>query len=35
MESGDYIELMAFRIGYAGNVYTVKNGSWIKIEKKL
>jgi len=33
--TGDYIELMAFRIGYAGTVYTVSNGSWIKIQKKL
>ena len=33
--NGDYVELVAFRIGYAGQVYTVSNGSWIKIEKKL
>jgi len=33
--NGDYIELVAFRIGYAGSVYTVGSGSWIKIEKKL
>lgn len=33
--SGDYIELVAFRVGYAGEVYTVGNGSWIKIQKKL
>ena len=33
--SGDYVELIAFRIGYAGQVNTVSNGSWIKIEKKL
>ena len=33
--SGDYIELIAFRIGYAGQVNTVSNGSWIKVEKKL
>ena len=32
---GDYIELIAFRIGYAGQVNTVSNGSWIKMEKKL
>ena len=35
MKSGDYVELVAFRIGYAGQVYTVGDGSWIKIEKKL
>lgn len=33
--NGDYIELYAFRIGYAGQVYTVANSSWIKIQKKL
>ena len=33
--NGDYIELIAFRIGYAGTVNTVAGGSWIKIEKKL
>ena len=31
--SGDYIELIGFRIGYGGVVYTVSNGSWIKIQK--
>ena len=31
--SGDYIELFAFRIGYAGSVYTVPNSSWIKVKK--
>ena len=35
MVAGDYVELVAFRIGYAGSVYTVSDGSWIKIEKKL
>ena len=35
MNATEYIELLAFRIGYAGNVYTVGDGSWIKIEKKL
>lgn len=35
LTSGDYIELVAFRIGYKGLVYTVGNGTWIKIEKKL
>ena len=35
LDDGDYIELMGFRIGYAGEVYTVGKGSWIKIEKKL
>ena len=33
--NGDYIELMAFRIGYAGEVYTVGDGSWIKVQKKI
>jgi len=33
--AGNYVELMAFRIGYAGQVYTVSNGSWIKMEKKI
>lgn len=33
LSSGDYIQLMAFRIGTAGAVYTVGNGSWIKIHK--
>ena len=32
---GDYIELIAFRIGYTGTVNTVANGSWIKIQKKI
>jgi len=32
---GDYIELIAFRIGYTGIVNTVADGSWIKIQKKL
>lgn len=35
LSSGDYIELMAFRIGYAGSVYTKENGSWIRIHKIL
>ena len=35
LNNGDYIELIAFRIGYAGIVNTVSGGSWIKIEKKL
>ena len=34
LDSGDYIELMAFRIGYSGEVYTVENSSWIKMTKK-
>ena len=33
--AGEYIELLAFRIGYAGVVNTVGDGTWIKIEKKL
>ena len=32
---GDYIELVAFRIGYVGQVFTVSNGSWMKVQKKL
>lgn len=36
LSNGDYIELMAFRIGYnTGAVYTVRNGTWIKIHKIL
>lgn len=31
--SGDYIELIAFRIGSSGSVFTIPNGSWIKVEK--
>lgn len=31
---GDYIELVAFRVGNTGDVYTVEYGSWIKILKK-
>lgn len=33
LNSGDYIELIAFRIGYSGEVYTKENGSWLKILK--
>jgi len=34
LSSGDYIELMAFRIGTnTGAAYTVENGTWIKIHK--
>jgi hypothetical protein len=33
LTSGDYIELVAFRIGKAGEVYTVNEGSWIKVQK--
>ena len=35
LSNGDYIELMAFRIGTAGAVYTVGNGIWIKIHKMI
>jgi len=35
LSNGDYVELMAFRIGTSGAVYTVGNGSWIKIHKIL
>jgi len=31
---GDYIELIAFRIGDAGSVLTKANSSWIRVEKK-
>jgi hypothetical protein len=33
LSNGDYIELMAFRIGDAGIVTTIGNGTWIKINK--
>ena len=33
LSSGDYIELVAFRIGKSGGVFTVNDGSWIKIQK--
>jgi hypothetical protein len=35
LSSGDYIELMTFRIGSSGSVLTVPKGSWIKIIKIL
>jgi len=35
LSNGDYIELMAFRIGNSGAVYTLGNGTWIKMEKKI
>lgn len=35
LSAGDYIELVAFRIGSAGSVETVANGNWIKINKLL
>ena len=35
LQNGDYIELIAFRIGYSGTVNTVADGSWIKVQKKL
>lgn len=35
LSAGDYIELLAFRIGSSGTVYTVPNGSWIKVHKIL
>lgn len=31
---GEYIELIAFRIGDSGDVYTKKGGSWMRIQKK-
>jgi hypothetical protein len=33
LAAGSYIELKVFRIGNAGNVLTVQNGSWLKIRK--
>jgi hypothetical protein len=33
LSNGDYVELMAFRIGTSGAVYTMQNTSWIKIKK--
>jgi len=33
--NGDYIELIAFRIGNSGFLYTKENGSWIKIIKTI
>ncbi len=34
LDDGDYIELVAFRIGFAGLVFTKENVAWIKIQKK-
>lgn len=34
LNAGDYIEVVGFRIGYSGNVFTKENGSWIKIQKR-
>jgi len=34
LDAGDYIELVAFRIGYSGSVFTMENSSWMKIQKK-
>jgi hypothetical protein len=33
LQTGDYIELVGFRIGYAGSVKTKANGSWLRILK--
>lgn len=33
LENGDYIELLAFRIGNGGSVLTVPDATWFKIEK--
>ena len=33
LDNGDYIELVGFRIGNSGTVYTVANSSWLKIMK--
>lgn len=35
LTAGDYIELVAFRVGSAGSVLTLPNGSWIKVSKLL
>ena len=35
LNAGDYIELLAFRIGSSGSVFTVPNGSWIKLKKLI
>jgi hypothetical protein len=34
LKNGDYVELMAFRIGFQGSVFTKENASWIKVLKK-
>ena len=33
LNNDDYIELVGFRIGTSGNVFTVANGSWIRVLK--
>lgn len=33
LNAGDYVELMAFRVGSSGSVLTVPNNNWIKIKK--
>jgi hypothetical protein len=33
LAAGNYIELMAFRIGTTGNAFTKENSSWIRIKK--
>ena len=33
LSNGNYIELIAFRIGSSGSVLTVPDGTWIRIEK--
>jgi hypothetical protein len=35
LNNGDYIELVAFRVGDSGSATTLANGSWIKITKIL
>lgn len=35
LNAGDYLQLVAFRIGSSGSVLTIPNGRWIKIEKLL
>jgi len=34
LDAGDYIEVVGFRIGLSGEVYTVENGSWFRMLKK-
>ena len=33
LSNGEYVQLVAFRIGTAGAVYTVQNTTWIKMKK--
>lgn len=33
LENGDYVELIAFRVGYSGMVFTEEDSSWLKMKK--